>query len=149
MNSCSTCSPVVISNVPAASPSFQDDEINMSWNLDYVPYMMRLEYRRRYPDLDEEMAELAKTHEPGDRHFNSALLDSLKAEYRKMYPEKPDSDAEAQAEYDAYMAAHPGLKEQLVQQELEEAAANVPPEILKGVEAMINEGDDDTVLVLD
>lgn len=121
----------------------------MSWNLEYMPYMMRLEYRRRYPNLDEEMAELAKTHEPGDRHFNSALLDSLKEEYRKMYPDKPDSDAEARAEYDAYMAARPGLKEQLVQEEEEEAAANVPPEILQGVEAMINEGDDDTVLVLD
>lgn len=121
----------------------------MSWNIEYIPYMMRLEYRRRYPDLDEEMAELAKTHEPEDRHFNSAILDTLKEEYRKTHPAEPDSDAEAQAEYDAHMAAHPGLKEELIRQEEEEAAANVPQEILKRVEELINEEDDDAVLVLD
>lgn len=121
----------------------------MSWNMEYIPYMMRLEYRRRYPDLDEEMAELEKTHEPEDRHFNSALLDSLKEEYGKTHPDEPDSNAEAQAEYDAYMDAHPGLKERLIQQEEEEAEANVPPEILQRVEEMINEDEDDTVLILD
>lgn len=140
---------MVISIVSAASPFFQDDEINMSWNLEYVPYMMRLEYRRRYPDLDEEMAELDKTFQPGDQHFNSAILDSLKEEYRKAHPDEPDSDAEAQAEYDAYMAAHPGLKEKLIQQEQEEAAANVPQEILQRVDEIINADDDDTVLILD
>lgn len=136
-------------NVRAASTLFQDDEINMSWNMDYVPYMMRMEYRRRFPDLDKEMAELAKTHEPEDRHFNSALLNSLQEDYRKMYPEEPDSNAEAKAEYDTYMAAHPGLKEELIQQEEEEAAANIPEEILQSIENMISEDNDDTVLVLD
>lgn len=121
----------------------------MSWNMDYVPYMMRLEYRRRFPELDEEMAELAKTHEPEDRHFNSALLDSLKEDYREKYPNEPDGNVEAKAEYDAYMAAHPGLKEELIQQEEEEAAANVPEEILQRIEDMISEDKDDTVLVLD
>lgn len=140
---------MVISIVSAASSFCQDDEINMSWNMEYVPYMARLEYRRQYPDLDEEMAELAKTHEPEDRHFNSALLDTLKEEYRKTHPDEPDSDAEAQAEYDAYMAAHPGLKEKLIQQEEEEAAANIPQDLLQRMEEIINEGDDDTVLVLD
>lgn len=120
----------------------------MSWNMEYVPYMMRLEYRRRYPDLDEEMAELAKTFKPEDRHFNSAILDSLKEEYREMHPDEPDSDAEAQAEYDAYMAAHPGLKEQLIQQEEEEAAANIPEEVIQRVEDILNEEEDDTVLML-
>ncbi|CAM9379977.1 unnamed protein product [Pylaiella littoralis] len=132
-----------------ASPDFsKDDEINMSWNMEYVPYMMRLEYRRRYPDLDEEMAELAPTFKPEDRHFNSAILDSVKEEYRELYPDEPDSDAEAQAEYDAYMAAHPGLKEQLIQQEEEEAAANIPEELKQQVEDMLNEVEDDTVLLL-
>lgn len=135
-------------NASAASPFSQDDEINMSWNMEYVPYMMRLEYRRRYPDLDEEMAELAKTFKPEDRHFNSAILDSVKEEYREMYPDEPDSDAEAQAEYDSYMAAHPGLKEQLIQQEEEEAAANIPREIIQRVEDILNEDEDDTVLML-
>lgn len=120
----------------------------MSWNMEYVPYMMRLEYRRRYPDLDEEMAELAETFKPEDRHFNSAILDTLKEEYREMNPDEPDSDAEAQAEYDAYMAAHPGLKEQLIQQEEEEAAANIPEEIIQRVEDLLIEDEDDTVLML-
>ena len=111
--------------VPAASPFSQDDEINMSWNMEYVPYMMRLEYRKRYPDLDEEMAELEKTHKPEDRHFYSAMLESLKEMHREQNPDHPDSDAQAEAEYDAYMAAHPGLKEKLVREEEEERAATM------------------------
>ena len=116
---------VVTPNMSSASPSFQDDEINMSWNMEYVPYMMRLEYRRRYPDLDEEMAELEKTHKPEDRHFYSAMLESLKELYREQNPDEPDSNAQAEAEYDAYMAAHPGLKEKLIQEEEEERAATM------------------------
>lgn len=116
---------VVTPNVSAASPSYQDDEINMSWNMDYVPYMVRQEYRQRFPDLDEEMAELEKTHKEEDRHFYSAILEFLKERYREQYPDEPDSDAQAQAEYDAYMAANPGLKERLLREEEEERAATM------------------------
>lgn len=144
---------MVTLNVSAAAPVSQDDEINMSWNMEYVPYMARLEYRRRYPDLDEEMAELEKTYQPGDRHFNSAILDSMKEEYRNAFPDEPDFGAEeqaqAQAEYDAYMAAHPGLKEKLIQQEEEEAAASIPQEVLNRIEGMLSEEDDGTVVMLD
>lgn len=116
---------VVTPNVSAASPSYQDDEINMSWNMDYVPYMARQEYRRQFPDLDEEMAEIAKTHQEEDRHFYSAILEFLKEQYREQYPDEPDSDTHAQAEYDAYMAANPGLKERLIREEEEERAATM------------------------
>ncbi|CAM9163795.1 unnamed protein product [Ectocarpus fasciculatus] len=137
-----------------AEPNFnKDDEINMSWNMEYVPYMARLEYRRRFPDLDEEMAELEKTYQPGDRHFNSAILDSMKEEYRNAFPDEPDigaqERAQAQAEYDAYMAAHPGLKEQLIQQEEEEAVASIPQDVLNRIEGMLSEEDDGTVVMLD
>ncbi|CAM9117111.1 unnamed protein product [Ectocarpus sp. 13 AM-2016] len=135
-------------------PNFnKDDEINMSWNMEYVPYMARLEYRRRFPNLDEEMAELAKTYQPEDRHFNSAILDSMKEEYRNAFPHEPDIGAEAraqeQAEYDAYMAAHPGLKEKLIQQEEDEAVASIPQEVLNRIEGMLSEEDDGTVVMLD
>lgn len=120
-----TARPEVTPNVSATSPSSQDDEINMSWNMEYVPYMMRLEYRRRYPDLDEEMAELEKTHTLEHRHFYSAMLESLKEMHREQNPDHPDSDAQAEAEYDAYMAAHPGLKEKLIREEEEERAATM------------------------
>lgn len=116
---------VVTSNVSTASPSLQDDEINMSWNMEYVPYMIQQEYRRQYPNLDEEMAELEKTHEPGDRHFYSAMLETMTEQYHKEFPDEPDSMVEMQAEYDAYMAAHPGLKERLIREEEEAIAATL------------------------
>lgn len=137
---------VVTPNVSVASPSFQDDEINMSWNMEYVPYMMRLEYRRRYPDLDKEMAELEKTHEPQDRHFYSAMLESLKELYREQNPDKPDSDAQAEAEYDAYMAAHPGLKEKLIREEEDERDATMYSEAqIEEIFSNINSKDGKTV----
>lgn len=96
----------------------------MSWHHDYVPYMLQQEYRRENPNLDEELAELAKTYEEGDRHHYSATLEALQKLYRQEFPDEPDYDAEAKAEYDAYMAEHPGLKEKLAREEEEELKAN-------------------------
>lgn len=108
----------------SASPFYhQDDEINLSWNMEYVPYMIRQDSRKQNPDLDEEMAELDKTHKREDRHFYSAMLESLNEQYREENPDAPDKYAEAQAEYDAYMAANPGLKERLIEEEREERDA--------------------------
>lgn len=102
---------------PSPPSSYQDDAINLSWHHQYVPYMVRQEERRKNPRLDDELAELGDSFEEVDRHYYSAILESLKDEYRKANPDAPDPDAELQAEYEAYMAAHPGLAERLAREE--------------------------------
>lgn len=108
---------------PLSPRRHQDDAINLSWHHDYVPYMVRLEERRKNPNVDNELAEMAKTFDPVDRHHYSAILESMKETYRKANPDEPDLDAELQMEYEAYVAAHPGLAERLAREDEEEAQA--------------------------
>lgn len=117
---------MVISNVPACSPSshrYQDDAINVSWHHDYMPYMLQQEYRRQDPNLDEKLAEMQNTFEEVDRHHYSAMLEDLRKQYYKDNPDDPDPDIEAKADYEAYMAAHPGLAEKIAREDEEERLA--------------------------
>lgn len=86
--------------------------------------MLQQKYRREDPNFDQEMAEIAETYEEGDRHHYSAMLESMKEWYREQFPDEPDDDAIAKAEYDSYMAANPGLKERLALEEEEDSKAN-------------------------
>lgn len=99
--------------------------------------MLQQECRRENPNLDQEMAEIAKTYQEGDRHHYSSTLEELQKLYRQEFPEEPDYDAEAKAEYDAYMAQHPGLKEKLASEEEEELKANTYTE--EELRKLINE----------
>ncbi|CAM9106742.1 unnamed protein product [Choristocarpus tenellus] len=101
-------------------PDFlKDDEINLSWHHDYVPYTMKKEYREEFPDLDEEMEHIKKTFDPKDRFYYSAVGENWWKEHLEEHPEDADPLAEATAEYEKYMAAHPGLAEQLEKEEAE------------------------------
>lgn len=129
---------MVTSTCPPPPPSLpltgtnQDDAINVSWHFDYVPYMLQQECRREDPNFESEMAEIAKTYKEGDRHHYSATLETLQEVFRRDFPDEPDYEAEAKADYDAYMADHPGEKEEIARKEEEDLRANTyTPEELK------------------
>lgn len=82
--------------------------------------MLQQQCRREDPNLEEEMAEIQKTFEESDRHHYSATLEALQESFRQEFPDEPDYEALAKADYDAYMAKHPGEKEQIAREEEEE-----------------------------
>ncbi|CAM9123232.1 unnamed protein product [Discosporangium mesarthrocarpum] len=102
-----------------SEPDFlQDDEINLSWHHDYMPYMSEKEYLKEFPDAEDELERIKDTFDPQDRHFYSAIMEGVWENHIAENPEAAD-DEEARKEYEAYMAAHPGLAEQLEREEFE------------------------------